>query len=82
MAQYDKYDSAELGRLGSLYVADTNDHAGAFGRIYAITACTFTTLTGNCTGGVAMTLAAGQSLWGYFTLVKLAAGTAILYNAD
>lgn len=82
MSQFSALESCEQGRLGSLYVAGTGVNTGKYGRIQALTACTFTTLTGNCSGGSAMTLPAGSSLVGYFTVVTLASGTAVLYNAD
>lgn len=82
MSQFTALESAEHGRLGSTYVAGTGVNTGKYGRIQALTSCTFTTLTGNCSGGAAMTLPAGQSLVGYFTVITLATGTAVLYNAD
>jgi hypothetical protein len=80
--QFDKLESCREGRLGGTYVSGTGVNTGKYGRIQALTACTFTTLTGNISGGASMTLPAGAILRGYFTVVTLAGGTAVLYNAD
>lgn len=82
MAQYTKLDSSSQGRLGGAYVSGTGVNTGTYGAIHALTTCTFTTLTGNITSAVSITLPAGDTIIGYFTVVTLASGTAILYNAD
>ncbi len=82
MSQFTIQESSEHGRLGSQYAGDTTNYPGEWGAVQALTDCAFTTLTGNCTGGSSMTLPAGMVLLGYFTVIKLASGTAILYKAE
>ena len=83
---FDKIESCIRGRLGGVYVSDTSVNTGKFGVIQALTDCTFTTLTSPTQSTIAnaasMTLLAGQRLYGYWTTVTLAGGTAVLYNAE
>lgn len=81
--------STAMGQLGSDFISDTAAHTGSWGIIYCISACTFTTLTSGDrpTGTAVMTgtltsisLAAGMSIHGYFTTIRLASGSVIAYN--
>ena len=81
--------SLALGQVGSRFIADTTAYTGSWGRIYCISACTFTTLTsGNRPDGTALmlgtlanlTLAAGMEVQGYFTAITLATGSVIAYE--
>lgn len=79
--------SLALGQLGGLLINDTNAHTGTWGRIYCISAATFTTLTSSTMSATTGTLAAGLSLaagmevQGYFTAITLAGGAVIAYTA-
>ena len=83
---FDKIESCIRGRLGGVYVSDTSVNTGKFGVIQALTDCTFTTLTSPnksaITNAACMPLPAGQRLYGYWTKLTLADGTAVLYNAE
>jgi len=81
MSKFDSLQSSAQGRLGGTYVAGTDVNTGSYGAIQALSDVTFTTLTGTITNGASMTISAGQIVYGYFTVVTLAGGTAILYNA-
>jgi hypothetical protein len=79
----------ELGQKGVILLTDTTSITGDFRKIQALTATVFNTLTsditknGTSTAAVAAdfgTLAAGQSICGKFTEVKLTSGIAILYK--
>lgn len=82
--------SLAFGQLGSTYIADQTARTGlSIGRIYCITACTFTTLTsGNGPAGTVLmagtlsgiTLQPGMEIQGYFTAITLATGSVIAYN--
>lgn len=84
-------DSAIAGQHGSLLVTDTNLHTAltegfqAWGEIYAVAACVITVANAYTTGMwptlVSAPLAAGQSIKGLWTAVRLTSGTAILYAA-
>ena len=78
---------SEMGQNGAILLNDTTSVTGKFRRIYAITNATFTTLTSDITKNGATTaavgadfgtLAAGISLYGKFTVVKLAGGSVLL----
>lgn len=79
-----------LGQVGSDFLNDTAAHTGTWGIVSCITACTFTTLTSGVnpannkvvmSGTLAsITLAAGQSIYGYFTAITLASGSVIAYK--
>ncbi len=79
---------SELGQKGTILLTDTTSVTGNFRKIQALTATVFTTLTSNYTkNGTATaatasdfgTLAAGHSICGKFTAVKLTSGIAVLY---
>jgi hypothetical protein len=81
--RYDKFESCEAGRLGGTIVTGTGVNTGIYGRILVVNAAVFTTLTGNLTGALgATTVPAGTVIVGYFTVVTLASGVVILYNAE
>ena len=65
---------------GGTIFSDTASHSGNWFRIEALSAATFTTLTGNVTGIASNTLPAGSSLYGSFTVVELAGGAVVAYN--
>jgi hypothetical protein len=76
------------GAGGGDFINDTATHNPAtgspvteWGSIYCVTACTFTTLTSlDITGATAsIALAAGQTIYGRFTVIKLATGSVIAY---
>ena len=78
----------ELGHTGPIILTDTTEVTGSFKKIQALTATVFATLTSNYTKNGATTaaaaadfgtLAAGHSIYGKFTTVKLTSGIAILY---
>lgn len=78
----------ELGHNEPILLTDTTSVTGNFKKIQALTATAFTTLTSNITkngsttasaGSDFGTLAAGHSIYGKFTTVKLASGIALLY---
>lgn len=78
---------SEMGQNGGVLLTDTTTVTGNFRRIYAITNAAFTTLTSDitkngtvtaATGADFGTLAAGLSLYGKFTAVKLASGSVLL----
>lgn len=82
-------DGCRMGQLGSDYIGDTSAHTGQWGRIYCVTACSFTTLTSgtDAAGGALMTgtltgitLVAGQEIQGLFTAITLASGKVIAYR--
>lgn len=78
---------SEMGQNGGILLNDTTEVTGNFRRIYAITNAVFTTLTSDitkngdvtaATGADFGTLAAGLSLYGKFTVIKLASGSVLL----
>jgi hypothetical protein len=78
---------SEMGQNGGILLTDVTSVTGKFRRIYAITNAAFTTLTSDITkngivtaaaGADFGTLAAGISLYGKFTVVKLASGSVLL----
>lgn len=74
--------AANSGSKGSEYIGDTSAKTGDWFAIQALTDVTFTLLTGNCDGGASMTLPAGHILFGKFTAITLAGGTAVAYKAS
>ena len=81
----------EMGQLGGQFINNTTDYTGKkFGVIYCVAACTFSFLesdnislnaVGTFPGDLkTITLAAGQSIVGQFSRVKLATGSVIAYN--
>lgn len=79
----DKLESSSLGRLGGAVVSGTGVNTGKYGAVQFIIAGTLTTLTGGLTGtATGITYPAGFVIYGYFTVVTLASGSAILYNAE
>ncbi len=72
----------QIGANGSILVNDTSANAGNFFAVQVIADTVFTTLTGNITGDFSgVTIPAGTIIYGSFTVVTLASGTAILYKA-
>jgi hypothetical protein len=80
---------SEMGQKGAILLTDTTSVTGNFRKIQALTATVFNTLTSNITkNGTATaavaadfgTLAAGHSICGKFTTVKLTSGIALLYK--
>jgi hypothetical protein len=70
-----------LGQNGSLLITDTNAHTGNFFALSFVVASTLTALTGNVTGTVTgITYPAGFTIYGNFTSITLASGTAFAYN--
>ena len=79
----------ELGQNGVIILTGTDAITGNFRKIQALTATVFNTLTsditanGTSTAAVASdfgTLAAGHSIYGKFTTVKLTSGIALVYS--
>lgn len=67
-------------QCGGVYINDTNTRTGSWSSITALTSTTFTTLTGNVSGLSGATLAAGITVYGQFSAIKLAGGTCVAYN--
>lgn len=67
---------------GGLYIGDTNNHTGAWSAITTLASTTFTTCTGNITGLVGATIPAGVTIYGRFTVIKLATGSVVVHNAQ
>lgn len=84
-----KLKHTELGQNGVILLTGTSEVSGNFRKITALTNATFTTLTSDITanddstaaiGSDFGTLAAGLSICGKITTVKLATGSALLYS--
>jgi len=73
----------EIGNVEKDIIQDTNAHAGTWRKIYIITNTVFTTLTDSKlkTGAyTVVTFAAGQILYGDFSVIQLASGAVIAYR--
>lgn len=66
---------------GGLYIGDTNSHAGAWSGFTTLATTTFTTATGNVTSLASATIPAGVTISGRFSVLKLAGGSIVAYNA-
>ena len=78
--------SLALGQLGSLFIQNTAAQTGSWGRIYCVSACTFTLLTSSTMTAASgtlndLTLSAGMEIQGLFTAITLASGKVIAYTA-
>ena len=75
-------DSVMLGRLGALYITDTNAHTGTFASIHAVSTTIIATLVGENLSGTwtAIPLNAGDTIYGVFTSITLTSGKVIAYN--
>ena len=86
------YETVVLGQRGSIMISTTAAQTGSFGAITALTSVVFTTLTSgfmpNGTTAVqtlvgaigTFTIPAGVTIYGFWTAVTLASGSAVLYN--
>jgi hypothetical protein len=82
-ATYDVNYAAETGQNGANFFNSTSLSAGNWYAIQMIADTTFTGLTGNWGGDVVnntVSFKAGTIIYGNFTGIKLATGTAIAYN--
>jgi hypothetical protein len=66
---------------GGQVIADTATYTGDWVEIRVITAAVFTTLTGNIEGVGSTSFPAGTILNGRFTVIDLASGSVVAYNA-
>lgn len=87
-------DNVALGRVGSVYLSNTNAVSGTFSIITVIEDCKFYTLTdatrtdttgatnnlANTTAGNCVVVPAGATLYGTFTAIKLHSGVIIAYK--
>jgi hypothetical protein len=82
-ATYDVNYASESGQNGANFFNSTSLSAGNWYAIQMIADTTFTGLTGNWGGDVVnntVSFKAGTIIYGNFTGIKLATGTAIAYN--
>lgn len=72
-----------IGKYGSEIESGTTTHTGNYFALQCVTDVTLTTLTGNIEGTVTgITYPAGLIIYGEFTTITLASGTAILYLSE
>ena len=74
-----------LGMNGCDWIADTNDHAGSWAILHAVTDCVISKMTftdGFQSGSTAnVPVKAGDRIYGPIVALTLVSGTAILYRA-
>lgn len=82
--RFDKYESARFGRIGTEIITDTAVHTGPYAGFTVTAAAVFTTLTGPAHTGSfgAATIAAGTTIYGWFTTITLASGAVLAYKGE
>jgi len=76
-----KYNLQLAGEYGGKANTSTAAVTGEFREIQCVTACTFSSVTGNITDfPTGVSIAAGTKIDGVFTSVAASAGTFIVYN--